>query len=166
MTTISLLSPHSGKRKRGRRKQGKCIQLAPHTNISHAARVTNLFLATSYNGWEFKVMQLLIIVHVCSLELRVEVLASLHGSPQHCSLWVNSHVLLWPAQQVSDRGGENMNKLSEVRSRRFVCIPSKDTARLVHIMPNGCCIPSKHNWGLYGNKTYYISLQKQRFWVA
>ena len=45
MTTISLLSPHSGKRKRGWRKQGKCIQLAPHTNISHAARVTNLFFS-------------------------------------------------------------------------------------------------------------------------
>ena len=46
MTTISLLFPHSGKRKRGRRKQGNCIQLAPHTNISHVARVTNLFLVT------------------------------------------------------------------------------------------------------------------------
>ena len=30
MTTISLLFPHSRKRKRGRRKQGKCIHLAPY----------------------------------------------------------------------------------------------------------------------------------------
>ena len=46
MTTISLLFPHSGKRERGLRKQGNYIQLAPHTNVSNAARVTNLFLVT------------------------------------------------------------------------------------------------------------------------
>ena len=44
-----------------------------------------------------------------------------------------------PPQQVSDRRGESMNeKLSEVRSRWLVCIPSKCTATLDMLgMPNG-----------------------------
>ena len=74
-------------------------------------------------------MQLPIIgVCICPLELRVEVFAGLQGSSQHCSLWVDPHVLLRPAEEFSDRRGESMNKLSKVRSRQFVCIPSKDTA--------------------------------------
>ena len=86
-------------------------------------------------------MQLPIIgVCICPLDLRVEVFAGLQGSPQHCSLWVDPHILLRPAQQVSDRRGENTNKLSKVRSRRFVCIPSKDTTTSVHLIPNRGCI--------------------------
>ena len=56
---------------------------------------------------------------------------------------VDPYVLLRPAQQVSNRRGEDTDKLSKVRPRWFVYIPSKDTATLVHIMPNGGCIPSK-----------------------
>ena len=84
----------------------------------------------------------------------VEVFACLQGSSQHSSLWVNSHVLLRPAQQVSDRGGESMNKLNKVRSRLFVCIPNKCTETLlVYVMPNGRCIHSKHSRGLCESKT-------------
>ena len=72
-------------------------------------------------------LHILLIVHVSPLQFRVEVFASLQGSPQHCSLWVDPHILLRPAQQVSDRREESMNKLSKVRSRWFVCIPSKLT---------------------------------------
>ena len=64
----------------------------------------------------------------------IEVFASLQESSQHCSLWVDPHIFLRPAQQVSDRKGESTNKLSKVRSRRFVCIPTKDPATIVHIM--------------------------------
>ena len=59
---------------------------------------------------------------------------------QHCSLWVDPHILLRPAQQVSDRRGENTNKLSKVRSKQLVCIPSKDTTTSVHLIPNRGCI--------------------------
>ena len=75
-------------------------------------------------------------MNVCLLQFRVEVFASLQGSSHYCSLWVNPHVLFRPAQQVSDRRGESTNKLSKVRSRWSVCIPSKDTAYINVIFSN------------------------------
>ena len=86
----------------------------------------------------------LLTVHVCPLDFRVEVFAGLQGSPQHSSLWVNPHVLLRPAQQVSNRRGES--------------IPNKCPETLVHVMPNGGCIHSKHNRGLCESKTSNINL--------
>ena len=42
------------------------------------------------------------------LQFRVELFASLQGSPQHCSLWVNPHVLLRPTEQHNLRLTEGL----------------------------------------------------------
>ena len=62
-------------------------------------------------------------VYVFLLQFRVEIFASLQVSPQHCSLWMDSCVLLRPAQQVSDRRGESLHKVSKFRTRCLFCIP-------------------------------------------
>ena len=47
------------------------------------------------------------------LQFRVEVFASLQGGSQHSSLWVDSHVLLRPAEELSVRLTESLQQLRE-----------------------------------------------------
>ena len=54
---------------------------------------------------------LLLHMEICSLQFRVEVFASLQGSSQHCSLWVDPHVLLRPAKNFTDGRGKSLQQL-------------------------------------------------------
>ena len=61
-----------------------------------------------------------------SLEFRVEIFASLQGSPQHCSLWVDSHVLLRPAEEFNLRLTESLQQLRKCWSGGGLGVPVKD----------------------------------------
>ena len=60
-----------------------------------------------------------------SLEFRVEIFASLQGSPQHCSLWVDSHVLLRPAEEFNLRLTKSLQQLRECWSGGGLGVPVK-----------------------------------------
>ena len=60
------------------------------------------------------------------LEFKVEVFASLQGGSQHCSLWVDPHVLLRPAEEFNLRLTESLQQLRECWSGGGLRMPVKD----------------------------------------
>ena len=65
-----------------------------------------------------------ILVHL--LQFRVEVFASLQGSSQDCSLWVDPHVLLRPAEELNLRLTEGLQQLRECGSRGGLGVPGTE----------------------------------------
>ena len=57
------------------------------------------------------------------LQFRVEVFASLQGSSKHCSLWVDPHVFLRPAEKFNLRLTEGLQQLRECRSGGGLGVP-------------------------------------------
>ena len=64
-----------------------------------------------------------ILVHL--LQFMVEVLASFQGSPQDCSLWVDPHVLLRPAEELNLRLTKSLQQLGECWSGGGLGVPGK-----------------------------------------
>ena len=60
------------------------------------------------------------------LQFRVEVFASLQGSPQNCSLWVDPHVLLKPTEELSLRLTESLQQQRECSSGGGLGVPGTE----------------------------------------
>ena len=69
------------------------------------------------------------------LELRVEIFASLQGSSQYCSLWVDPHVLLRPAEKLNLRLTESLQQLRECWSGGGLGVPGTEDQGM-HIAVN------------------------------
>ena len=60
------------------------------------------------------------------LQFRVEIFAGLQGGSQHCSLWVDSHVFLRPAEELDLRLTESLQQLRECRSGGGLGVPATE----------------------------------------